>query len=433
MRRQMPGTGAIARTTIAVAALFCHLTHALADADAKGTRRVVLFVYDSNDEHDTLLDAQLTLGLYPYSDQVSYWVSDAADGSASQTLAAYALPAAELPVVLLLDRDDAQGQPVCKLTIRRALGYEKNVAAIQAALRERFGLEIAGESPPAEAPDRAAGAGPEPGEHPDPAAERQERMRLGRKALSLGAMHQRNGNLARAEAYYLWAVDTAPDYIDAAISLARLYLSTRHYGQAVLQFQRAERLDRAYESPILLYDDFDDGRLEGWIVQRGTARVANGRLELTPQFTEPAAVGIQGDRPWRSYRLSFLYQDANIPATGLAAPSFSCAVRSTSSGAYWCRAASYGADIFKTALSYGHYLPRQLMLTNIWANDADWHERSVAVTTLPNGGAHLRWEEDGRLVGIATDLVMPHSEGAISFQTESRLARVDSVLVLRLD
>ena len=408
------------------AALYCLLTAAVEGAEPP-PRRAVLFVYNSTNEHDTLLDAQLTLELYSLKDKVSYWVSDAADQSAKETLAAYGLAPQELPVVLLLDRDDAQAKPVAKIPIHRPLGHAKNLAEVNQNLERAFGLALQQEPPKQE---QALPEQPKPQLTED---QRREQRALSRKASSLGDMHRAAGDARRAEAYYLWATRLDPTFGEPAYQLAHLYLALRQYARAVGLFRHAENLDPHCRNPVLLYADFDDGNHDGWLVQRGAAQIVDGRLELRSSLADPAVVGIQGLEPWRNYRVAFVYQDGNRRQPGRLSPSFTCAVRSTIQGGYWFRTTSYGAEIFKTSLEFGRYTPTQLMLTNAIWNDAEWHERTCEVTTLPNGTAKMRWDEDGRLVGECTDRVRPYDQGALSFQTESGVARIDNVLVLRLD
>jgi tetratricopeptide (TPR) repeat protein len=408
------------------AALCCLLTSAAGGAE-QPPRRAVLFVYNSTNEHDTLLDAQLTLELYPLKDKVSYWVSDAADQSAKETLAAYGLAPQELPVVLLLDRDEAQAKAVAKIPIHRPLGHAKNLAEVNQSLERVFGLALQQEPPKQDQP---------PPKQPKPQLtedQRREQRALSQKARSLGDMHRAAGDARRAEAYYLWATRLDPTFGEPAYQLAHLYLALRQYARAVGLFRHAEDLDPHCHNPVLLCADFDDGNQDGWLVQRGAAQVVDGRLELRSSMAEPGVVGIQGVEPWRDYRVTFVYQDGNQRLPGRLSPSFTCAVRSTIQGGYWFRTTAYGAEIFKTSLAFGRYTPTQLMLTNAIWNDAEWHERTCEVTTLPNGASRMRWDEDGRLVGECTDRVRPYDQGALSFQTESGVARIDNVLVVRLD
>ncbi|NCP32866.1 MAG: hypothetical protein GW867_22880, partial [Armatimonadetes bacterium] len=169
------------------AALYCLLTAAVEGAEPP-PRRAVLFVYNSTNEHDTLLDAQLTLELYSLKDKVSYWVSDAADQSAKETLAAYGLAPQELPVVLLLDRDDAQAKPVAKIPIHRPLGHAKNLAEVNQNLERAFGLALQQEPPKQE---QALPEQPKPQLTED---QRREQRALSRKASSLGDMHRAAGD-----------------------------------------------------------------------------------------------------------------------------------------------------------------------------------------------------------------------------------------------
>ena len=408
------------------AALYCLLT-TVAEGAEQPPRRAVLFVYNSTNEHDTLLDAQLTLELYPLKDKVSYWVSDAADQSAKETLTAYGLAPQELPVVLLLDRDEAQAKPVAKIPIHRPLGHAKNLAEVNQSLERVFGLALQQEPPKQDQP---------PPEQPKPQLtedQRREQRALSQKARSLGDMHRAAGDARRAEAYYLWATQFDPTFGEPAYQLAHLYLAMRQYARAVGLFRHAEDLDPHCRNPVLLCADFDDGNQGGWLVQRGAAQVVDGRLELRSSMADPGVVGIQGVEPLRDYRVTFVYQDGNQRLPGRSSPSFTCAVRSTIQGGYWFRTTAYGAEIFKTSLAFGRYTPTQLMLTNAIWNDAEWHERTCEVTTLPNGASRMRWDEDGRLVGECTDRVRPYDRGALSFQTESGVARIDNVLVVRLD
>lgn len=396
-------------------------------------RHAVLFIHDSGNEHDTLLDAELTLELYPHKDVLSYWVSDKADGGADKTLAAYHLAPQELPVVLLLDRADAEGKVVTKVPIHRPLGYEKNLAAINRALTHTFGMHLEPQPPKTgtEPPPRETAPNPSAGPSRD-SERRREYALLAEKAMTVAQRHRRRGDAVQAEKYYLAALNVDPTCAEAAYELAHLYLELGRTAQAVSLYARAARLSPAYPSPVLLYDNFDQGGLQGWVIQRGLARVVSGRLELAPGGIPPAVVGIQGHAPWTNYRLSFKYRDSNMPALGGGTPGFSCAVRSTPTGAYWFRTFGFGAEVFKTVLSGTHYLRRQLLLANVPWNDNHWHRRAVEVVTLPNGVTRLRWSQDGRPVGQCTDRAFPFTEGAISFQTESTGAQIDDVLVLRL-
>ena len=241
------------------------------------------------------------------------------------------------------------------------------------------------------------------------------------------------------EAYgkYRTLCDRWPDMVSARYGLGLSLVGLRRYADAWAAFREVHRRDPyyAYVTPMLFFDDFGRGDLDGWSVRDGSWRVVDGALCSQDPTHSRLMLIVPGSEDWRNYRLSCEFQI--VRAGPNCRFSTSVYVDPESLTDYTCddaagKSRAIARHAWQTDMWHVLTTPRPALI------DAAPHERVVDVTTH-TGHVRIRWEDSGRAALEATDDLSEPSPvrrgrlcGTISFDVHDGLVAIKNVAVLKL-